>query len=81
MNSNIMPSMEKFIIFLDTRVTSIQGIEANSKLLLEDNKVSFSSNEIICKLCESNHFLWKCSKFQNFSYIKGKNNIFNNHLC
>ena len=60
-----MPSMDKFLIFLDKQFSRFQVIETNSKLLLTDNKVSFSSGEIICKLCESNHFRWKCSKFQN----------------
>ena len=44
---------------LEKWLSSLQGIEANSKLLLKDNNVSFYSNEIICKLCKSNHFLWK----------------------
>ena len=68
--------MDKFIIFLDKLFSSLQGIEANSKLLLKDNKVSFYSNEIICKFGKSNHFLWKCSKFQNLSLDQRKKIIF-----
>ena len=49
-DSNIMPSTDKFIIFLSKRVSRLQGIDATRKLLLKDNKVSFYSNEIQKKM-------------------------------
>jgi hypothetical protein len=84
----ILPSLEKFINFLETRfrvLEMIQPIQVRDRI--ENNPKSFLTNisnirnNVTCLMCKENHFLTSCNKYINLNVEERVQFVQNQLLC
>lgn len=83
------PSFKKFLKFLENQARSFQSVKC--AIVKEEKSKTFSFNSVIdktqnskfpnCSFCNSNHALYKCTKFNALSYEDKSSFVKNKKLC